>query len=230
MDNLSRQEESHWKQKSRIQWLKEGDANTKIFHQTTLQKRRRNQVVAIKENSGGWVENTARIRQIFDEYYIDLFTSSGNRDWGDVLECITPRVSMTMNDELNAPVSVEEIKAATVNMGSLKAPGPDGFQGIFYQAHWEVIASDVNQLIGEFISGSLQPLRINATHLALIPKVQCPEFVSQFRPISLCNYSYKILSKVLANRLKNIMPLLISPTQNAFVEGRQIQDNIGVIT
>lgn len=62
----------------------------------------------------------------------------------------------------------------------------------------------------------------------LILKVQNPMSVSQFMPISLCNYSYKVLSKVLANRLKQIIPDLISSTQNAFVAGRLIQDDIGI--
>lgn len=83
-------------------------------------------------------------------------------------------------------------------------------------------------MVGVLMNGQEDPRRLNATHLVLIPKVQNPELVSQFRPISLCNYSYKVLSKVLAKRLKAFLPELISPTQNAFVAGRQIQDNIGV--
>ncbi|CAN6713710.1 unnamed protein product [Malus baccata var. baccata] len=145
-----------------------------------------------------------------------------------MLDCVTPKVSEEMNVALTATVSVEEIKTAAMKMGGLKAPGPDGFQRIFYQSQWDIIASDVNNMIVDLMNGSLQPLRLNATHLALIPKVLNPESVSQFRPISLCNYSYKILSKVLANRLKRWLPVLISTTQNAFVEGRQIQDNIGI--
>ncbi|KAB2635662.1 ribonuclease H protein [Pyrus ussuriensis x Pyrus communis] len=133
-----------------------------------------------------------------------------------------------MNETLLMPVSEIEIKEAALKMGGLKAPGPDGFQGIFYQSFWEYIHEDVNVLVSALMQGMISPISINATHIVLIPKVPHPESVSQFRPISLCNHSFKVLSKVLANRLKVILPNLISPSQNAFVTGRQIQDNIGI--
>ena len=135
---------------------------------------------------------------------------------------------MEMNKALVIPVSEDEVKNAAMQMGGLKASGPNGFSRIFYQSNWETLARDVNEMIKELMLGSVDPRRLNATHLVLIPKVQNPDSVSQFRPISLCNYSYKVLSKVLANRLKLFIPDIISPTQNAFVEGRLIQDNIGI--
>ncbi|KAB2630222.1 hypothetical protein D8674_007741 [Pyrus ussuriensis x Pyrus communis] len=70
--------------------------------------------------------------------------------------------------------------------------------------------------------------RLNSTHIVLVPKTNNPDSVGQFRPISLCNYSYKIVSKILANRLKPLLSEVISSTQSAFVMGRQIQDNIGI--
>ena len=133
-----------------------------------------------------------------------------------------------MNFALSGRVTADEVKVAATQMGSLKAPGPDGFPGIFYKEHWEIIAADVNSIIDTMMGGLQNPMWINATHIVLIPKVLKPEVVSQFRPISLCNFSYKVLSKVLANHLRIVLPELISPSQNAFVAGRQIQDNIGI--
>lgn len=84
----------------------------------------------------------------------------------------------------------------------------------------------VNGAATEFIKTGEILEELNRTNIVLIPKVPNLEDVSQFHPISLCNYSYKILSKILANRLKTALPEIISPELGAFVPGRQIQDNI----
>ncbi|KAB2630796.1 hypothetical protein D8674_008315 [Pyrus ussuriensis x Pyrus communis] len=228
IDELRLQEESYWCQRSRVKWLREGDANTQFFHSSTLQRRRRNKIVKLRDENGNWVENPSQVRHLVDNHFSSVFSSAGDRNWGSLLDCINPSVSTEMNEALTAPVTEEEIKEAAGNMGGLKAPGPDGFQGIFYQTYWEIVKEDVSALVRELLQDVAGSRLINQTNIVLIPKVPNPEFVSQFRPISLCNYSYKILSKILANRLKVLLPKIISPSQNAFVAGRQIQDCIGI--
>ena len=117
IDQLRSQEEKFWQQRSRVQWLKEGDANTRFFHQSTLQRRRRNKVVALKDSEGGWVENPRQVRNVIDVHFRKLFTSDGSRDWGGLLDCVSSKVSREMNEALTLQVSEDEVKSAAMQMG-----------------------------------------------------------------------------------------------------------------
>jgi hypothetical protein len=120
----------------------------------------------------------------------------------------------------------EEISSALHQMPPNKAPGPDGFSAAFFQHNWPAIQGEVSDAILHFLNnGQLEP-RINCTNIALVPKLKNPANVSDFRPIGLCNVLYKMVSKVLANRLKEVLPSVISSNQSAFIPGRLITDNV----
>ncbi|KAI5334287.1 hypothetical protein L3X38_024420 [Prunus dulcis] len=220
LNDLWRKEECYWQQRSRIKWLQNGDSNTSYFHQATIQRRRQNKIARIKGENGNWEQSQKGVRRAFAEYFKELFTSSGSRDWNSILNCIEPVVTDDMNRDLTRPTTLEEIKDAAFQMGATKAPGPDGFHGTFYHKYWGIIHNDIQGFTADFFTGQAIPKPLNSTQIVLIPKIPNPEAVSQFRPISLCNFSYKILSKILANRLKPHLPSIISPTQNAFVPDR----------
>ena len=107
-----------------------------------------------------------------------------------------------------------------------KAPGPDRFTIHFYQSCWEVIKFDLLKMIKGFMRKAKIGGGINSTYLALIPKETNPDTFASFRPISLCNASYKILAKLLTNRIKPLLKRVISSPQGGFVEGRHILDNV----
>ena len=131
-----------------------------------------------------------------------------------------------MQEVLSSTFTSDEIKAVLFQMGPTKALEPDGMNALFYQKFWHIVGNGVTDAVLDFLhTGHMVP-DINYTHIVLIPKVKKPEKMADFRPISLCNVIYKIISKVLANRLKLILPQLISPTQSAFVSGRLITDNV----
>ena len=111
-------------------------------------------------------------------------------------------------------------------MGPTKGSGPDGMNALFYQKFWHVVGDDVVTVVLEFLNDGIMLPALNHTNIVLIPKVKSPEKMSEFKPNSLCNIIYKIISKVLANRLKQVLPDIISPIQSAFVLGRLITDNV----
>ena len=111
-------------------------------------------------------------------------------------------------------------------MNPTKAPGPDGMNPLFFQKYWYIVGTDVSNAVLDCINFGKFLQSINFSHISLIPKKKNPELMSHFRPISLCNVIFKLVSKVLANRLKRILGRIISDFQNAFVAERVIIDNI----
>ncbi|CAA7020953.1 unnamed protein product [Microthlaspi erraticum] len=221
-----RDEELYWKQKSRVTWLREGDMNTKFFHATTKQRRARNRITKLKRSDGTWAETEDDIEHVATAYFQNLFTSSQPADFDEALRYVTAQVTTDMNQALTKPPTNEEIKQAIYDINPEKAPGPDGMTSVFYHKFWEVTAKDVIAMVQEFFSSEALDARLNQTNICLIPKTERPKDMSEFRPISLCNVSYKIISKILCRRLKRFLPKLISETQSAFVAKRLITDNI----
>jgi len=127
---------------------------------------------------------------------------------------------------LTKPFLVAEVKAAVWDCDSYKSPGPDGVNFGFLKEFWEDVKGDVMHFISDFHRNERLTRGINNTFIVLIPKVTSPQRLNDFRPISLVKSLYKILSKVLANRLRMVMGSLIAETQTTFVKGRQILDGI----
>ena len=107
-------------------------------------------------------------------------------------------------------------------MAPFKAPGVDGFPAAFYQNTWNIVGDSLYRFTYEFMESSYLPEGTNDMLLVLIPKTNHPKQISHFRPISLRNVNYKVVTKTMSNRLKEIMKSYIAPNQNSFVSGRQI--------
>ena len=136
------------------------------------------------------------------------------------MEAVPHVISLEQNSDLLKPFSSDEFVLVVKQLGSLKAPGPDGFPGQFYKNLWEVVKDNVNRAISNFSEDSCSVDIINKTNIVLIPKVPYPESLDQYRPISLCNNSIKLISKLLANRIKPLLPQMIFEHQNAFIPGK----------
>ncbi|KAH0633200.1 hypothetical protein KY284_035986 [Solanum tuberosum] len=159
-------------------------------------------------------------------YFQETFTGHENRNAENILQCITRMVTEEQNQNLKALPTKEESKQVVYSMNPNSAPGPDGFGGMFYQACWDIIQDELLEAVLAYFSGHIMPKFMSHSCLVVLPKVEHPNRFNEFRPISLTNFTSKIISKILCLRLAPILPHLISENQSGFVRGRSITDNI----
>jgi hypothetical protein len=217
-------DEITWRQKSRATWLREGDRNTRYFHRTANFNRRFNTISRLLLN-GVVTSDQAEIGKGLVDYYQQIFTDD------DVRCPLLDGLSFSIIDEADLIVldrlfSEKEVAGVVHNMAGDKAPGPDGFSMAFFQGCWDTVKHDVMAVMHEFHAHGHFEKSMNATFIALIPKKPGALECKDFRPISLVTGSYKIIAKVLANRLRLVLEKIVSPTQNAFIGGRQILDSV----
>ena len=159
-------------------------------------------------------------------FYSNLFALANLTLFDEVLHGVEPRVSQEMNDKLLQPFHASEVQIALKQMEANTALGLDGLPPLFYKQFWAKIGGEVSTAVLAMLNSGIIPPNLNHTFIMLIPKIQSPRRVTDFRPISLSNLLYKLIAKVLANCLKKNFPELISETQSAFMSRRLITDNI----
>eukprot|EP00253_Pinus_taeda_P035409 PITA_35409 len=195
-ENLCKQEEIFWRKKSRVQWLKEGERNTRFFHRSTMANRTHNRISLIKDEGGNLHNSHEEIEVVLVNHFRGIAKETcydRENSIRDFTRHIPRLVSREDNFNLNKPVTKEEdilnvVEDSRMNRTILKA--------------------------------------LNSSFIALTPKQEVAQTLDKFRPIALCNVVYKIISKVVANRLKPLLPTVVSVEQSGYVEGRQILNNI----
>ncbi|RVX09662.1 F-box protein [Vitis vinifera] len=217
-------EETSWRQKSREIWLKEGDKNTKYFHKMANARARKNFISKIRINEVT-LSSSDDLKEGVCRAYKSLLSEPG--DWRPNINGLNfKELGEGLASSLEVEFSEEEIYAALSSCCGDKAPGPDGFTMAFWLFCWDVVKSEILELFREFHLHETFQRSLNSTFLLLIPKKEGAEDLREFRPISLVGSVYKLLAKVLANRLKSVMGEVISDSQQAFVHGRQILDAV----
>ena len=214
--------ETLWRQNSKELWLKLSDRNTKFFHLSTIIRRKRINIDAIRDEQGSWITKTESIRSLFSNSFKNIFKQEEVNFPLHLEHLVLPCITEDENSELSRIPTPEEIKATLFNMQDLKAPGSDGYLVIFYKQLWPTVEDDVIKAVTSFFCIGSMPREVNSSLIDLIPKISNPTSVQQFRPISLCNVVYKIISKLLVAKL---LDKIISPVQSAFIPNRWIAEN-----
>jgi hypothetical protein len=216
LEKLMKQQRIYWMQRGRIKWATLGDENTKFFHTTTTIQHNRNSIMMLKDGNGqekhGHEENATLLWESFKHR---LATSKFPQMHLDLRQYISPRINL---EDLATPFFKEEIDSVVSNLPNGKSPGPDGLNTEFMKKCWPVIYQEIYNMFSGFFDNYICLQSINRSYITLVPKVQNPTTINDFRPKSLMNSSIKIITKMLANRLHKVILQLIHQNQYGFFE------------
>nr|GEY93610.1 RNA-directed DNA polymerase, eukaryota [Tanacetum cinerariifolium] len=220
--NINDMESKDYIQKSKVTWAIEGDENSKFFHGIINKKMSQLAIRGIFID-GSWCTEPGTIKKAFVNHFEARFKEPGLQRFKINFQ-FPKKLLQNQADDLERVVSRDEIRLAVWNCGDNKSPGPDGYSFEFLKKYWDLIGSDLCEAVEYFFRNGSFPKGCNSSFIALIPKVLDAKFVSDFRPISLIGCVYKVITKVLANRLMEVISDLVSDTQSAFVSERQTLD------
>ncbi|GKD44453.1 RNA-directed DNA polymerase, eukaryota, partial [Tanacetum coccineum] len=195
-------------QKAKIKWAVEGDENSKFFH-GMINRKRANLAVKGVMIDGEWVDDPSKVKDEFRDYFASRFCDPGIRH-GVINFNFPNRLNIDQSGELEAPISRDEIRRAVWDCGENKSPGPDGFTFEFFRKFWNIVGPDLCLAVEWFFHHASFPVGCNSSFIALIPKTLNPKSVGEYRPISLIGSIYKIVTKILANRLSTVIADIIS--------------------
>jgi len=226
LENALNLEETFWKEKAKVKWHIEGDRNTAYFHRLAKIKQASSLITNMR-NGDVMLNEPEEVSAHIVNHFTDLFTQNSNTINNGMVEEVIPNL---ITDRINRILTIlpnhDEIHSAVFSLNQDSAPSPDGFGAVFFQKYSEIIKHDVIKAVLQFFnSGWLLP-NFNSNTLVLIPKTNNADSVDQYRPIAVANFKFKIISKILADRLASIMPAITSVQQRGFIRGRNIKDCI----
>ena len=214
----------------RSKWTRVRDRCTKEFFELHEDARQAISITQLKDGDKTLTTQPELEAHIL-AFYRQLYTraeqveiAAGARE--DCLQYLTQQVTAEHNIELTKPITMEEVMEAVKQLPAGRAPGTDTIPAEFYQSLWEDIDGDVFSFVVESIEQAHIATELNVSKIALLTKSEDRSRVQNFRPISLLNTPYKIIAKILANRMKPLLHHWILPSQTGFVPNRCILDNI----
>jgi hypothetical protein len=206
--NLLKFQKEYWKKRYTIRWTKFGDENTKFFHAAATERFRQNTITSLEAEDGRIVyDHFQKVALLFENFKARMGHTTEPNMLYNLDEIVSTHNSLEF---ISLPFTKEEIDNAVKNMPMDKAPGPDGFNGMFFKKCWHIIKDDVYQLCNDFFVGTVSLQAINSSFITLIPKTSNPVTPNDFR--------------LMADRLQALIIPLIHKNQYGFIKSRTIQD------
>ncbi|GJU35720.1 RNA-directed DNA polymerase, eukaryota, reverse transcriptase zinc-binding domain protein, partial [Tanacetum coccineum] len=219
-------EELFLRQKSKIEWLSEGDSNSKYFHNVVKGRINRGRISVVEDMCGIPHFGLSVGDQFVNHFQSVLGQSSKVLPIYNTDTLFSKKLSEGDALYMIRDVSDDEVKRALFDIDNNKAPGPDGYSSQFFKVSWDVVGKEFCKAVKEFfISGKLLK-EVNSTVISLVPKLSTPRKVSDYRSIACCNVVYKCIRKIMVNRIKGCLDTLVDQNQSAFIPSRQISDNV----
>ena len=190
------------------------------------ERRKQNTITRIWDKYGRWCEDRNSIANAAISYFEDIYSTSNPSLIEEVIGAIPTRVTDEMKAELTKNFNREEVVTALKQIHPTKSLGPDGMLANFFQKYWNIVGTNVSNMVLNVLNFGMSLVDINKTNIALIPKTNNPKIMTEFRLISPCNVIYKLILKTLANRLKVFLPLIITENQSAFTTDRLVTNNV----
>ncbi|KAK9689166.1 hypothetical protein RND81_09G040100 [Saponaria officinalis] len=213
-------------QRAKGHHIKLSDSNTSYFYAAVATRKQQSFIGSIVDRHGQLHSSPDGVASAFTDYYQFLLGSSASVSIPEPSVFYGVGVSDVQALSLTATITSVEIKNALFGMGSNKSPGLDGFSSEFFKASWEIIAKDFTDAVRSYFRSRKMLRYANTIVLTLIPKKPSASSVINYRPIACCTLFYKVVSKILENRLKAVLPFLIGNEQAAFVANRSIFHNV----
>lgn len=232
-EEISAAETSFFFQRSHINWLECGDGNSRLFHRYAATRQAMNHIHFLYSPTGEKVDSQAGIQELCVNYFTDLLGSPVSPPMfiqSDLDLLFDFKCSADQINSFGKEFSADEIKDAFFSLPKNKTCGPDGYLAEFFTTTWSIIGPEVTEAILEFFRSGELLKQWNSATLVLIPKISNASQTTDFGPISCLNTVYKVISRLLASRLKEILPLMISKSQSAFLPGRLLAENVLLAT
>ena len=217
--------------KSRGSYYEYGDKASRLLaHQLKRQAAGRT-IPQIKNLSGTVTIDPVEINTAFKSYYSSLYSSEFPPDSDNMIHFLNnldiPNIDSTLADQLDGPITLDEVVCSIMSLQSGKAPGPDGFPPEFFKKFHIQLAPLLLSVFKESLEkGSLPPTLRQASISLLLKDGKDPDLCGSYRPLSLLNADVKVLAKLLATRIENVLPCIISEEQTGFIKGRHSFFNI----
>lgn len=197
----------------------------RFFHSSATTRRKKNHIEYLVNDNNVNVTDHEGMCDIVLNYFSSIFSGQADREAVNSIQC-SKIIIDAQNNALTGELKFEEFTLAVKQMHPDKATGPGGLNLAFFQAFWKIMGNEMFQYCKRWLDTNCFPNDLNSTNVVLIPKKENAVFMKDLRPIALCNVLYKIMAKVLANRIKIVLPGVNAENQSAFVHGRNITDNM----